>query len=145
MLCWFTIYIFCLITIVHKFFDVLLTVHLSIFISVINQQKFCASSWLITEIKNIVHNLYYWYYCHCNYYLCSAFLLYKCTRRYIMGKSCQLLFLVDYDESWFRRLLPWSRDLVRKLKSHCFFIYMCMHAHTFYVSVQCKGCLSSRQ
>jgi len=68
------------------FFDVLLTVHLSVFISVINQldaqnfcfnaiwppddghmcskhvqawnklivkQTFCASSWLITEIKNI--------------------------------------------------------------------------------------------
>jgi len=45
-----------------------------------------------------------------------------------MGKLCHLLFLMDYDECWFRRHLPWFRDLVRKLKSHCFFIYICVHA-----------------
>jgi len=36
------------------YFDVLLTLYLSIFTSVINQldeQKFCSSSWLITEIN----------------------------------------------------------------------------------------------
>ena len=43
-------------------FDVLLTVHLSIFISVFNQldaqnllwNKFCASSWLNTEINHVI-------------------------------------------------------------------------------------------